>query len=107
MRTSLTALLVWSVTLAAPATIRAEFLDLERYKELREVERYHDDVAEKEFKNGKMPAAIEAFGKFVKLFPNSPAASFAQYMLGVCHEQKMDVRTAIKRIQIAIIHKCC
>jgi TolA-binding protein len=99
MQFPVSALLAWSAVVAAQVPVCAEFLDLERFKELREEERYYYEVAEKAFKTGKMTAAINEYSKFLKLYPNIPASSLAQYMLGVCHEQNMYVHTAIKRYQ--------
>lgn len=97
MRLTITTLLASLFALSAGAPVRAEFLDLKRFKELREEQRYYYEVAEKAFKTGKMEAALNEYGKFLKLFPDVSASSFAQYMLGVCHEKNRYVHTAIKR----------
>lgn len=78
------------------STARPEQLDLERFKNLREEERYYYQVAEKAFKTGKWELAINEYGKFLKHFPNIPASAHAQYMLGLCHQRNRYVNTAIK-----------
>ncbi|MBI2191371.1 MAG: tetratricopeptide repeat protein [Planctomycetes bacterium] len=77
----------------------AESLDIERFKQLREEERYNYELCEKAYQSGNMELAINEFHKFLKLYPTIPAASYAQYMLGVSHEQHNYVNTAMKRYE--------
>lgn len=76
-----------------------EHLDLDRFKQLREEERYAYQLAERAYQSGNMELALNEFDKFLRLYPNISAASFAQFMMGVCYQQHRHVYTAIKEYQ--------
>ncbi|MDA0842107.1 MAG: tetratricopeptide repeat protein [Planctomycetota bacterium] len=74
-------------------------LDLERYKQLREAERYQIDLADKQFQASQWDAAINEYNKFLKLYPDSNSCSYAQMMMAYCHEGKKYVNEAMKQYQ--------
>lgn len=102
MRKIEAALFVSMFLALGPRDLCAQKLDLARYEKLREEERYYYNLTEKAFSSKNMAAALNEFGKFLKLYPNLPASSFAKYMLGVCNERKRYVHTAIKEYQQTI-----
>ena len=74
-------------------------LDLERYKQLREGERYQIDLADKQYRASQWDAAINEYSKFLKLHPDSSSGSYAQMMVAYCHEGKKYVNEAMKQYQ--------
>ncbi|MBI2190864.1 MAG: tetratricopeptide repeat protein [Planctomycetes bacterium] len=74
-------------------------LDIERFKSLREAERYQMELAGKQFKAGQWEAAINEFGKFLKLHQDSDSCSYAQHMVGVSYENNRYVNEAFKQYQ--------
>ncbi|MDP6360112.1 MAG: tetratricopeptide repeat protein, partial [Planctomycetota bacterium] len=74
-------------------------LDLERYKQLREAERYQVDLADKQYRASQWEAAINEYRKFLKLHPDSSSCSYAQMMVAYCNEGKKYVNEAFKQYQ--------
>lgn len=71
-------------------------ISLERVKQLREVERYQLEVAEKYYREKNWKVAISEYEKYLSLYENSLAASYAQlkWSLAQCELRKQN--TAIK-----------
>jgi len=95
------ALLPHAALLAGPH-LDATKLDLERYKALREAERYQMDLADKQFRAKQWDAAINEYRKYLKLYPGSESCSFSQFMVAYCHEGKKYVNEAIKQYQVVL-----
>ncbi|MCA9113519.1 MAG: tetratricopeptide repeat protein [Planctomycetaceae bacterium] len=93
-------LLVLLAAAAAPGLAQAERLDelpLDRWKNLREVERYQLNIAEKYYwkdKNYKVAAA--EYEKFLTLYERSDGAPYAQLKWSQCLVQLRQLNTAIK-----------
>jgi len=74
-------------------------LDVDRYGKLGEAERFDFDRAEEQLKAQRWVAAKNEFSKFIKLYPKSVAAPYAQLMIGYCEEQGRYVNEAMKTYQ--------
>ena len=85
--------------LSAAGRVSFSPLDLERYKQLREAERYQVDLADKQFRASQWEAAINEYRKFLKLHPDSSSCSYAQMMVAYCNEGKKYVNEAFKQYQ--------
>ena len=72
-------------------------LDLARYKQLREGERYQIELADKQYDAGQWDASINEFNKFIKLYPQSEACSYALFMVGRANENKKYPNEGIKQ----------
>jgi tetratricopeptide (TPR) repeat protein len=92
-------LLLTFAACCAPSALRADPLDtisLERVKELREVERYQLEVAEKYYREKNWKVAISEYEKFLSLYESSIGAPYVQlkWSLAQCELRKQN--TAIK-----------
>ena len=67
-----------SVSHAALTTMQQ--IQVETFKEMREVERYQIKIAEKHFLSGKFKVALAEYEKFLTLYEKSPGAPYAQLM---------------------------
>ncbi len=87
------------VLLFAAEQVRAQSLDvmsLERVKQLREVERYQLEVAEKYYREKNWKVALAEYEKYLSLYEKSDGASYCQlkWSLAQCELRKQN--TAIK-----------
>jgi len=72
-------------------------LDLERYRQLREAERYQIDLAEKMYHQRNYQAALAEFEKFIRIYQaKSVGSPYAQWMIARCHEHLNNINTAIR-----------
>jgi len=78
------------------AAVKLDKMDLDRWTNLREAERYQLTVAERYYKQGNWKAALAEYEKFVTLYERSEGASFAQLKWGLCQVQLRQANTAIK-----------
>lgn len=89
-----------SLTMAAPVKLgRADELNelsIEGWKELREVERYQLQIAEKYFRESNWKIAASEYEKFMSLYEKSTGAPFAQLKWSLCQCQLKKQNTAIK-----------
>jgi len=75
---------------------RLDEMSLARWSELREVERYQMQVAERYYKQGNWKAALAEYEKYVTLYERSDGASYAQLKWGLCQVKLRKSNTAIK-----------
>ena len=78
---------------------RAEQLDemsLDRWKELREVERYQLNIAEKYYREKNWTVGLAEYEKFLTLYERSVGAPYAQLKWSLCQVQLRKQNTAIK-----------
>lgn len=71
-------------------------LALDRWAQLREVERYQLQIAERYYKQQNWQAALAEYEKFVTLYEKSEGAPYAQLKWGLCQVQLRQANTAIK-----------
>ena len=98
MRTAVilaTVLILAGAVAAAPPRETFPKLDLQRYADLREAERYQMDVADKLFGQEKWQAAQAEYEKFLKVYPKSIGLAFAQLRIAECQEYQLFTNTAI------------
>ena len=98
---SLSTLIVMTLSwlsLASPALAQTKIgeMSLERWAEMREVERYQLNIAEKYFKEKKYDVAMSEYEKYLSLYEQSDAASFAQLKWSLCLNNLRKQNTAIK-----------
>ena len=93
-------LLMAFVTLNSSSTVLAQTkideMSLQRWAKLREVERYQLNIAEKYYKEKKYDVAMSEYEKYLSLYEQSDAASFAQLKWSLCLNQLRKQNTAIK-----------
>ena len=77
-------------------------LDIKRYGELREAERYQIDVAEKLYRDRKYDSALAEYEKFINLYLKSVGAPYAQYMIAKCQQHRNHLNQAIKEYKALI-----
>lgn len=90
--------LCFALTLVS-ATVSAEppdELPLERWKDLRETERYQMQIAEKYYREKNWKVAAGEYEKFITLHERSAGASFAQLKWSICQVHLKKLNTAIK-----------
>lgn len=95
--TKLIVILFAAVALTTP--LRAEPLDqlsLARWKELREVERYQLNIAEKYYREKNFKVALPEYEKFLTLYERSEGAAYAQLKWSLCQIELRKQNTAIK-----------
>jgi len=85
-----------TVSTAFGADHRFDEMSLERWKLLRETERYQLQIAEKYFREKKWKVAIGEYEKYITLYETSDAASYAQLKWSLAHVQIRKSNTAIK-----------
>ena len=98
---SLSTLMVMTLSwlsLASPALAQTKIgeMSLERWAKMREVERYQLNIAEKYFKEKKYDVAMSEYEKYLSLYEQSDAASFAQLKWSLCLNNLRKQNTAIK-----------
>ena len=81
MKTTLMKIMVTLLaTVALTAPVAAEPLDqlsLDRWKQLREVERYQLNIAEKYYREKNFKVGLSEYEKFLTLYEQSEGASYA------------------------------
>ncbi|MEX0819623.1 MAG: tetratricopeptide repeat protein, partial [Pirellulaceae bacterium] len=100
MQSTLTKLLVILLAWTALSTrLAAEPLDelsLARWKELREVERYQLNIAEKYYREKNFKVAASEYEKFLTLYEQSEGAAYSQLKWSLCKVELRRQNTAIK-----------
>lgn len=100
MQSTLTKLLVILLACTALSTrLAAEPLDelpLVRWKELREVERYQLNIAEKYYREKNFKVALSEYEKFLTLYEQSEGAPYSQLKWSLCQVELRRQNTAIK-----------
>ncbi len=71
-------------------------LELKRYGELRESERYQCDVADRLFKQEKWRSALAEYEKFIKLHIKSVGAPYVQLRIAQCYEFRKLINRAVE-----------
>ncbi len=71
-------------------------LSLDGWKQLREVERYQLQIAEKYYRENNWKIAAAEYEKFMELYESSNGAPFAQLKWSLCQVQLRKQNTAIK-----------
>ena len=92
-------LAVVCANLLAPSILSAAALDelaIERWKDLREAERYQMQIAEKYYREQNWKIAAAEYEKFLTLHEKSTGASFAQLKWSICQVRLRKLNTAIK-----------
>ncbi|HCA49111.1 MAG TPA: hypothetical protein DEP12_01810 [Planctomycetaceae bacterium] len=86
------------LSLASPALAQTKIgeMSLDRWAKMREVERYQLNIAEKYFKEKKYDVAMSEYEKYLSLYEQSDAASFAQLKWSLCLNNLRKQNTAIK-----------
>ena len=87
------------VVFAAAAPARAQQLDemsLDRWKKLRETERYQMQVADNYYRDRNFKVALSEYEKFLSLYEKSEGSSYAQLRWSICQVQLRKHNTAIK-----------
>ena len=85
--------------LLTPSILPASVLDempIERWKDLREAERYQMQIAEKYYREQNWKIAAAEYEKFLTLHEKSTGASFAQMKWSICQVRLKKLNTAIK-----------
>lgn len=80
-------------------TVRADAIDemsVDRWKKLREAERYQLNIAERFYREGNFKVALSEYEKFLSLHEKSEGASYAQLKWSICQVQVRKLNTAIK-----------
>jgi tetratricopeptide (TPR) repeat protein len=98
-RSALRALLVLTVLVTVSSTASAQRLDemsLDRWKKLREAERYQLNIAEKYYRDGDYKVAAAEYEKFLRLYEKSEGAPYAQLKWSLAMVQRRQQNTAIK-----------
>ncbi len=75
---------------------RLDELPLDRWKELREVERYQLNIAEKYYREKNWKVALAEYEKFLTLYERSVGAPYGQLKWSLCQVQLRKLNTAIK-----------
>jgi tol-pal system protein YbgF len=88
---------------SAPASSAGASKPAARDEQANELKSY--DVASNLFRRNDFPAAIEAFRKFQKEYPQSQLASNAQYWIGISYANLKDYRNALAaQEQVVVKH---
>ena len=85
--------------LVTASILQASVLDemsIERWKDLREAERYQMQIAEKYYREQNWKIAAAEYEKFLTLHEKSTGASFAQMKWSICQVRLKKLNTAIK-----------
>jgi len=91
--------LIVCVHVVTSSILSASVLDempIERWKELREAERYQLQIAEKYYREQSWKIAAAEYEKFLTLHEKSTGASFAQMKWSICQVRLKKLNTAIK-----------
>lgn len=81
------------------SSVEAEPLDefsLDRWKELRETERYQLNIAEKYYREKNFKVALSEYEKFLTLYEQSAGAAYSQLKWSLCQLELRKQNTAIK-----------
>jgi len=81
---------------ASVSALELEKLSVERWKELREVERYQLTIAEEYYNKDEWEVARSEYDKFLTLYERSEGAPFALYKWALCQLHLRHANTAIK-----------
>ena len=96
-RLLLIATVVLGTTLSSQAAAaRLDEMSLDRWKKLREVERYQLKIAEKYYGEKKWKVALAEYEKYLTLYEDSEAAPYSQLKWSLCQRQLRKLNTAIK-----------
>ena len=96
LRTALAGL-VFALFLPVPASAGPlDEMSLERWKLLRETERYQLDIAEKYYRERNWKVALAEYEKFLTLHERSEGAPYAQLKWSLCQTHLRKLNTAIK-----------
>ena len=85
--------LLWPGLAAAQ---RLDEMSLDRWKELREVERYQLNIAEKYYREKNWKVGLAEYEKFLTLYERSVGAPYAQLKWSLCQVNLRKQNTAIK-----------
>jgi tetratricopeptide (TPR) repeat protein len=93
----LIALVVMGTLLSSRASAaRLDELSLDRWKKLREVERYQLKIAEKYYGEKKWKVAMAEYEKYLTLYEDSEAAPYSQLKWSLCQRRLRKLNTSIK-----------
>lgn len=81
---------------ATAAAAPLDELSLDRWKLLREAERYQLQIAEKYYREKNWKVALAEYEKFLTLYERSEGAPYAQLKWSLCQVQLRKLNTAIK-----------
>lgn len=87
-----------AATLVSTSRVQAGSLDemsLDRWKKLREVERYQLTIAEKYYRVKNWKVAAAEYEKYLTLYESSDAGSYAQLKWSICQSNLKNKNTAI------------
>jgi len=93
--------LVVAATLVGSVSAQGQ-LDLKRYGELREAERYQLNIADRLFEARKWDAALAEYEKYLRLYRQSVAASYVQYRVAQCCENLRLIHRATEEYQAVV-----
>lgn len=92
--------ILWTMTtlIATPAVAfeRLDEMTLDRWKKLREVERYQLNIAEKYYRDKNWKVAMSEYEKFLSLYEASEGAPYSQMKWSLCLVKLKRHNTAIK-----------
>ena len=83
-------------TLPNASAARLDEMSLDRWKKLREVERYQLQIAEKYYRDKKWKVALAEYEKYLALYERSEAAPYSQLKWSLCQRQLRKLNTAVK-----------
>ena len=78
------------------AAANLDEMSLDRWKKLREVERYQLQIAEKYYREKKWKVALAEYEKYLALYERSEAAPYSQLKWSICQRNLRKLNTAIK-----------
>ena len=84
------------VTSSLSLAANLDEMPLDRWKQLRETERYQLQIAEKYYREQNWKVAASEYEKFLTLHERSTGASFAQMKWSICQVRLKKLNTAIK-----------
>ncbi|MDP7277975.1 MAG: tetratricopeptide repeat protein [Planctomycetaceae bacterium] len=92
----ITAVVLGTLTGSQAVAARLDEMSLDRWKKLREVERYQLKIAEKYYGERKWKVALAEYEKYLTLYEDSEAAPYSQLKWSLCQRQLRKLNTAIK-----------
>ena len=75
---------------------RLDEMSLDRWKKLREVERYQLQIAEKYYREKNWKVAMSEYEKYLTLYERSEAAGYSQLKWSICLVRLRKLNTAVK-----------
>ncbi len=87
---------VFAIVPSAANAARLDEMSLERWKKVREAERYQLKIAEKYFREKNWKVAMSEYEKYLTLYERSEAAPYAQLKWSICLVNLRKPNTAIK-----------